>query len=138
MPYKDPEKYKKNQVICRWRRKGLLVEDYNIIYDKWINTNKCDYCNIELQNGQKGLNKKCMEHNHQNHQFRSICCRNCNGDMLDKKGKKHLKNVYYHSRDNLYSYIKTHKGIKYHIDCGSKALAIWVKLTHYLILRQSH
>ena len=104
MPYKDPEKYKKNQVICRWKRKGLLVEDYNIIYDKWIITNKCDYCNIELQNGQKGLNRKCMEHNHNTGEFRGICCHKCNMNMddIECRSDSKLKQKYINFHQNKY------------------------------------
>lgn len=99
MPYKNPEEKKKYMVIWRWKSKGL-IGDYDNIYDLWKNAKNCDYCNIELINGQKGLNRKCMEHNHTTGEFRGICCHKCNMNMFDVKcrsnNKLNEKYIMYH------------------------------------------
>tara|TARA_R110002096_G_scaffold39376_3_gene107806 strand:+ start:68 stop:523 length:456 start_codon:yes stop_codon:yes gene_type:complete len=130
--YIQTEKNLKKRIIRSWKSQGLIA-DYDIIYDRYLNSEKCELCDRVYRNHKD----KCMEHNHITCEFRSICCRGCNGDMLDNKGQKHLKNIYYHKRDNIYSYIKTYQKIKYHIDCENKQLALWVKFTHYLSLKNN-
>ena len=93
MPYKDPikqkeykklymKKYnensyrKKKSLFNTWKSRGL-TGDYEAIYTRYINTNNCDLCNIEL-------NKKCMDHNHTTGEFRNIVCPKCNCNKSDK------------------------------------------------------
>ena len=82
MPYSDPWKYKRNQVICRWRRKGLKLkegETYFDIFDKWESVTNCEKCNVELFNGKKTIStKKTMDHCHITGKFRNVLCSGCN------------------------------------------------------------
>tara|TARA_R110000796_G_scaffold134597_1_gene250378 strand:+ start:93 stop:584 length:492 start_codon:yes stop_codon:yes gene_type:complete len=76
----NKEYYKNNPkklTINSWRRLGL-VGDLDAIYESYINTTHCDTCNIELCSGQKGSNKKCMDHCHSSGEFRNVLCHNCN------------------------------------------------------------
>jgi hypothetical protein len=109
MPYKDPEMYKKSQIILRWKRKGLIDDDYEIIYQRWLDTTHCDYCNIELVSGQKGLNRKCMDHEHNTGKFRGICCHKCNMNQPDVKVRSNSvsQEKYIEKTGNTYRYRKT-------------------------------
>ena len=90
---------KKRQIICRWKEQGL-IGDYEAIYNRFINTNNCDLCNILLKRGKGGSNIKCMEHNHTTGEFRGICCHKCNMNMFDVKcrsnNKLNEKYIMYH------------------------------------------
>jgi hypothetical protein len=44
----------------------------------------CDLCNVELCDGNKLPNRKCMEHNHDTGEFRNIVCNSCNCKKTDK------------------------------------------------------
>ena len=91
MPYSDPWEYKRNQVICRWRRKGLKLkegETYFDIFDKWESVTNCEKCNVELCSGQKGVNHRTMDHDNSTGYFRNILCHDCNSHMPDNKQRK--------------------------------------------------
>ena len=87
LEYKQTENGKRSTRINNWKRRGLIVEDYNIIYDRWLNSAKCEMCLCEYKMTKKGYLDRCMEHNHTTGEFRSICCRSCNNHMrwIDKK-----------------------------------------------------
>jgi hypothetical protein len=108
--YNQRPEHKKKLKIKTWEKRGL-IGDYDIIYDKWLNATNCDIC-------KKKFNKdKCMEHNHQTGEFRSICCYYCNNNMLDNKkvGNNKYKNIYTEKLDkySYYTYRKTYYGKQY-------------------------
>ena len=100
MPYKDPEKTKeyakrwreekqkeyhknyrksakgqKSTTISGWKYAGLISDDYDSIYDRYINTTECDCCKKPIKEG-KG--SRVMDHCHETKKFRNILCHNCN------------------------------------------------------------
>ena len=61
MPFKDPEKRKeynrdysktdkgrKSYRINNWKNKGIICKDFDKLYDTYINTNNCNWCNKDI------------------------------------------------------------------------------------------
>ena len=69
-----------NRLSC-WKSRGLISEDYDKIYERFILTEECDNCGIELN--QDFNTKKCMDHSHTTGQFRNILCNLCNVNRID-------------------------------------------------------
>ena len=99
-------------VICRWKHAGLIINDYNIIYNRWKNSIKCELCSLSYT----AKNKKCMDHCHKTGKFRSICCQKCNLNMLDKKIQSNntsgYKNIYYNNQKKKWVYEKIYYDIR--------------------------
>jgi len=76
--YNQTDKGKKIRRIGNWKHRGLICEDYDKLYEYYINTNECDNCGIELIEGLCGANHKCMDHSHKTGLFRNILCNTCN------------------------------------------------------------
>jgi len=81
--WRQTDQGKKSQRIHNWKRSGLICEDYDKLYEYYLNTNDCDKCGIELVEGLYGANKKCMDHNHKTGIFRNILCNTCNCNSRD-------------------------------------------------------
>jgi hypothetical protein len=75
-----PKDYKSNK-ISHWKERGLITNNYNEIYEKYIISTHCDKC----QQPYKNRTDKCMDHNHHTNEFRNILCRPCNC-RTDRKG----------------------------------------------------
>ena len=76
--YKQTETGIKCQRISKWKQYGVISDDYNKLYNIYINTTNCEECNIELVEGMYGKNKKCLDHDHTTGQFRNVLCNTCN------------------------------------------------------------
>jgi hypothetical protein len=147
MPYKDPIKKKeyeqspqrkKSLTISKWKSSGL-IGDYDNIYDRYINTNNCDLCDIELCEGQKGSNKKCMDHCHITGEFRNVLCQKCNVNKSDNKihinNKSGYKNIYYRESQNRWVYNKTFKGKTIYISSKNKIDILCYKFAGIILYR---
>ena len=64
----------KSQTIYDWKRRGLIYGDYNALYETYIKTTECQYCQIEFTKN----NCRCMDHDHTTGLFRKIVCHRCN------------------------------------------------------------
>ena len=77
--YRALGKYKKSTTISGWKYKGLIEDDYDAIYEKWISIDKCDCCKVKFAEGSQGkANTRCMDHCHKTGKFRNVLCQNCN------------------------------------------------------------
>tara|TARA_R110002167_G_scaffold18294_3_gene68783 strand:- start:2866 stop:3327 length:462 start_codon:yes stop_codon:yes gene_type:complete len=64
-------------VIARWKFRGIIWDDYDIIYDLYINATICDYCSKEFKNSLD----RCCDHNHaitDANNIRGFLCQVCN------------------------------------------------------------
>ena len=64
--------------ISRWKRIGVKCDDWEVTYERYINTKVCDVCQVELVGGIYGANKKCLDHCHKTGNFRNVLCNDCN------------------------------------------------------------
>tara|TARA_R110000787_G_scaffold252562_1_gene358029 strand:- start:35 stop:448 length:414 start_codon:yes stop_codon:yes gene_type:complete len=80
--YKCPIKQKHN-IIGGWKRSGLITDDYDTIYDTYINTNNCEKCDCDITRGRGLIGKKHLDHDHESGEFRNILCGKCNINLKD-------------------------------------------------------
>ena len=64
----------KYNMIYDWKRRGLICDDYNALYETYIGTAECQHCQIEFTK----KNKRCLDHSHETGLFRKIVCHRCN------------------------------------------------------------
>jgi len=76
--YSKTEVGKKSNRIKQWKQRGVVCDDFDALYDKYINTWNCENCNVELVEGKCGNNKRCLDHDHTTSLFRAILCNYCN------------------------------------------------------------
>lgn len=82
--YKCPEKHK-NNIINGWKRRGVIHDDHNALYDIYINTDKCELCKCELSKGKGIIGRRHLDHCHDTGLFRNILCGSCNINLNKKK-----------------------------------------------------
>jgi len=100
-----------NIMITKWKHNGLKCEsreDYELIYDKWLNSSRCDECNCEYSKG----NRKCMDHCHDTGLFRNILCHSCNTN-LNSSNTSGTPNICWDKRNNSWKYYRKIKGKKH-------------------------
>ncbi|HBT94290.1 MAG TPA: hypothetical protein DEB23_08635 [Chitinophagaceae bacterium] len=76
--YRASEAGKKSARITCWKQGGVISDDYDALYNKWKTTTHCEACDVELIEGNKGENKKTLDHDHKTGAFRNIVCNSCN------------------------------------------------------------
>jgi hypothetical protein len=75
----NPEVHKISR-IRDWKRIGVIFSDYDLLYDIYINTTHCDFCNVKLESGRKS-NGRCLDHDHyitDCENVRNVLCMTCN------------------------------------------------------------
>ena len=80
---RNPGAYKKKDAKSRWKKYGIICDDFEEVYNHYINCHKCEYCDEEFKNG----HDRCLDHDHSivdRNNVRGVLCRNCNKlDVLD-------------------------------------------------------
>ena len=80
--YRNSKHNKKSKTISQWRYRGILCFDYNLLYDIFLSTTRCEFCKVELTTGRYNTSTtKCLDHDHNiNDKFniRGILCVSCN------------------------------------------------------------
>ncbi len=64
----------KTHKLSSWKRIGLITDDIDPIYERYMNSTNCECCGNEYKNKRD----KHMDHCHKTGKFRNILCRNCN------------------------------------------------------------
>jgi len=80
LPFEISKKHK-NVKKSDWKKRGLIMDNFEEIYDKYIRATHCELCNKQFT---KTIDRQ-MEHNHQTGEFRNIVCNRCNALKADKK-----------------------------------------------------
>ena len=80
--YATTENGKKYNKINMWKYKGVISDDYNELYDKYINATECELCKTPIIEGRGLIGKKCLDHNHETGEFRNILCGHCNINIM--------------------------------------------------------
>jgi len=72
--YRQTPNGKKSTIICKWKHSDLLHEDYNQLYESYLQSTHCAVCKSEY----KDSFDRCMDHDHETGLFRQFLCRACN------------------------------------------------------------
>jgi len=76
--YAQTEKGKKANRIKQWKQKGVKSDNFNELYEYYVNCWECENCGVELIEGRFGNNKRCLDHSHKTGLFRNVLCSYCN------------------------------------------------------------
>ena len=105
---------KKVRLIGQWKRRGLISDDYEKIHNIYLSSTNCNICNIIFDETNNN-NKKIMDHNHNNGEYRQIICRQCNLNnySLNKHTKTYDRGIQYYKLKNTWRYEKGINNKKY-------------------------
>jgi hypothetical protein len=73
----NPDRLLKTKRISMWKKYGIICENYDEMYEKYINTTCCDYCNKSFVSSQD----RQLDHDHNitdAPNVRGVLCINCN------------------------------------------------------------
>ena len=71
----------KPKMNYKWKQRGLITDNFEEIYNKYIRATHCELCGKEFT---KSIDRQ-MEHNHETGEFRNIVCNRCNTLKNDRK-----------------------------------------------------
>ena len=77
--YRQTEKCKKANRISNWKSRGILCFNYNLLYDIFVKTTNCEFCNCILNTDSR--TRRCLDHNHNitdRFNVRGVLCNSCN------------------------------------------------------------
>ena len=109
----------KSQTIYKWKKRGLICDDYNALYETYIKTMECQHCNKAF----KKSSDRCLDHNHETGLFRKIVCHRCNvmdsyikypneytrQEKIKEKFKEYIKEYYQANKQNFKEKMKEYK-----------------------------
>ena len=77
--YDQSEQGKKAHRIARWKHRGIICENFDNLYDYYINCKNCEQCNVELTfDKRRKSTTRCLDHCHETGEFRNVLCHCCN------------------------------------------------------------
>ena len=77
--YQQSPQGKKTARINHWKQRGVMCDDWDALYQKYINTELCEECNCVLTVDKKTtLTTRCLDHCHKTGEFRNVICNGCN------------------------------------------------------------
>ena len=77
--YHQTDRGIKSSRIAGWKYQGIKCENYEEMYERYINTKSCELCNVELIEAKLATtNRKCLDHDHKTGLVRNVICHKCN------------------------------------------------------------
>jgi len=77
--YKSSPNRKKSYIIYNWKSRGIICDDYEALYNQYINVTNCDNCSIAFGSFGDGTGTHlCCDHDHKTGLFRNFLCNKCN------------------------------------------------------------
>ena len=77
--YSETEKGKKINRINIWKYRGVVCDNYDALYDYFINCKECESCGIEFTESKiRTSETRCLDHDHKTKKFRNVLCHSCN------------------------------------------------------------
>jgi len=110
---------RKHKAIYNWKKRGLIYDDYDALYEAYIKTADCQHCQTEFTKN----NKRCLDHDHETGLFRKIVCNRCNNQDIyirfpngftEQDRKEYQKKYKERNRESIQKYKKQ----KMECECG--------------------
>lgn len=80
-PTRSPGAVKSSKIKC-WKSQGIISDNWDKIYDRYIKTLYCENCNCKLvRGGTRCKETACIDHDHlinDRDNIRNILCMSCN------------------------------------------------------------
>jgi len=119
---------KKSRRISRWKQQGIICEDYDALYERFMSTTHCENCSVLLTTGW-GRTGKCLDHDHDikdRENVRAVLCNACNlNDQCTNTSG--VPNVRYDKSKDRWKYQKTVDGVPHQKTFKTKEAAIRYK-----------
>tara|TARA_R110000782_G_scaffold268584_1_gene365199 strand:+ start:59 stop:526 length:468 start_codon:yes stop_codon:yes gene_type:complete len=74
---------KKSYRISNWKKRGVISDDFDELYEKYLTTHFCELCNCSLTEDTIATSTtRCLDHCHDTGLFRNVLCMNCNLNVV--------------------------------------------------------
>lgn len=104
---------KKMRRKARWKEQGIIIDDFDKFYQKFLSTTNCEMCKKELTIDRRNTHStKCVDHDHSINDrpnVRMICCNTCNANdkSTNKTGEP---NISFRKDNKCWTFSKLSKG----------------------------
>ena len=79
--YYSTPKGKKVSIISHWKQYGLIADNMDELYERYLNSTNCELCGNEYKN----TRDRCLDHDHNTGLFRNVVCHSCNASSKLKE-----------------------------------------------------
>tara|TARA_R110000822_G_scaffold68076_1_gene165593 strand:+ start:72 stop:464 length:393 start_codon:yes stop_codon:yes gene_type:complete len=77
--YYKTEQGRKSYKINSWKDNGVICENFDNLYDYYVNCKNCEQCDVELTVDRYNTRTtRCLDHCHKTGRFRNVLCNYCN------------------------------------------------------------
>ena len=87
----------KNQRIHSWKNQGIISDDWDTIYDRYMNATHCEECGEDFDSYKlnyrkhekhcKQINPRRLDHDHSTGKVRNVVCHSCNVKRSYRDGR---------------------------------------------------